>query len=351
MKLMRYPAALVAVLMMQVIYAHDGGTTGYAEIAIDGRMIRYTLTLSVMPAGSRSDSLSSVQSLLQAIREKIVFTNNDRLCQAGPAQLAPAASVSLSVTAVADFVCPGIVQTLMIRDELFSVLDSNLHTLTKIEWPGGSRQFVFASDTPQLLMIVETGETGETAEAKTSFAGGTGRFFLLGFEHILSGYDHLLFLLALILGGGSLLTLLKIITAFTIAHSITLSLAALDLVSLPGRLVEAGIAASIAYVAAENLFPRYAVTQRWMVSFLFGLLHGFGFASVLHDLGLPGANLVMMLLNFNLGVETGQIAVILVVAPILLYLKTKPFSPQLNAALSGIVLVIGIGLLVERVLY
>ena len=130
---------------------------------------------------------------------------------------------------------------------------------------------------------------------------GIGSFFLLGIEHILTGYDHLLFLLALILRGGNLWSLFKIITAFTIAHSITLALAALNIVMLPERLVEATIALSIAYVAAENLFMRKAVSHRWAVSFLFGLVHGFGFSNVLRELGLPKEGLLWSLLNFNLG--------------------------------------------------
>ena len=109
-------------------------------------------------------------------------------------------------------------------------------------------------------------------------------FTVLGIEHIFLGYDHLMFLLALIAIGGRPLALVKVVTAFTVAHSITLILAALDVVSLPGRLVEAGIAFSIAYVAAENLWrPRPA--HRWRLTFFFGLVHGFGFANVLRELG------------------------------------------------------------------
>ena len=111
---------------------------------------------------------------------------------------------------------------------------------------------------------------------------------MLGIEHILTGYDHLLFLLALILRGGNIWSLLKIITAFTLAHSITLALAAFNIMVLPGRLVEAIIALSIAYVAAENLFLRKALSHRWAVSFLFGLVHGFAFSNVLRELACRG---------------------------------------------------------------
>ena len=180
---------------------------------------------------------------------------------------------------------------------------------------------------------------------------GIGSFFLLGIEHILTGYDHLLFLLALILRGGNLWSLFKIITAFTIAHSITLALAALNIVMLPERFVEATIALSIAYVAAENLFMRKAVSHRWAVSFLFGLVHGFGFSNVLRELGLPKEGLLWSLLNFNLGVEAGQAMAVLVVVPILIWLRRFKWEPRAVVAMSIVVLAVGLTLFVERALF
>ena len=100
------------------------------------------------------------------------------------------------------------------------------------------------------------------------------------------------------------------------------------MVILPGALVEAVIALSIAYVAAENLFPKFAISRRWTVSFLFGLVHGFGFSSVLKEIGLPKENLLLSLLNFNLGVEAGQAAVVLLCVPILLWIRSVPWEPR-----------------------
>ena len=147
--------------------------------------------------------------------------------------------------------------------------------MARIQWTGGTQQFAFEPDARETRVSI--------AEPPRA-ARGAGSFFPLGIKHIVTGYDHLLFLLALILRGGGLIQLLKIITGFTVAHSITLALAVLNVVILPDRLVEAVIALSIAYVAAENLFPRYAASRRWTVSFLFGLMHGFGFSSVLRDI-------------------------------------------------------------------
>ena len=137
-------------------------------------------------------------------------------------------------------------------------------------------------------------------------------YFVLGVEHILFGIDHLLFVLALLLIVGSWKKLFGTITAFTIAHSITLSLATLGFVHVPGPPVEAIIALSIVFVAAEIIRGRQGqpgLTARapWLVAFTFGLLHGFGFAGALSDVGLPQTSIPMALLTFNVGVEAGQL--------------------------------------------
>jgi hydrogenase/urease accessory protein HupE len=139
-----------------------------------------------------------------------------------------------------------------------------------------------------------------------------GSFITLGIEHILTGYDHILFLISLLLLGGNLRYLLKIVTAFTVAHSVTLTLAVLNIVNLPSRGVEIVIALSIAYIAAENLWLK-APRGRWQLAFAFGLIHGFGFSSILRELDLPSTNLVVSLASFNVGVELGQIAIVLAV--------------------------------------
>jgi hypothetical protein len=133
----------------------------------------------------------------------------------------------------------------------------------------------------------------------------------MGFAHILpGGLDHILFILGLFLLGSNTKALLKQITAFTVAHSITLALATLGFVHLPGRVIEPLIALSIAFVAAENLFSKEVKPRRTAVVFLFGLVHGMGFAEVFADAGLRGQGLVTALLGFNVGVELGQLAVV-----------------------------------------
>ena len=126
-----------------------------------------------------------------------------------------------------------------------------------------------------------------------------GRYVGSGVEHIFIGYDHIAFLIALLLWARKLWPVVKVVTAFTVAHSITLALAVLDVVTLPSSLVEPMIAASIVWVAAENFFSK-RIAGRWKVTFLLGLVHGFGFAGVLREFGLPSDALGLALAGFNI---------------------------------------------------
>ncbi len=172
-------------------------------------------------------------------------------------------------------------------------------------------------------------------------------FLWLGIEHIFLGYDHILFLIGLMLIGGRLANMVKIVTSFTVAHSVTLILAALQVVSIPGRLVESAIALSIVYVAAENFFIKES-DQRWLVTFAFGLMHGFGFANVLTELGLPAQGMVASLLAFNLGVEFGQVVIVLLILPLVhLALRTR-WRKQFVYIASAFILLFGMAWFAER---
>ena len=150
------------------------------------------------------------------------------------------------------------------------------------------------------------------------------RFLVLGIEHILTGYDHLAFLLALLIAGGSLRHNAKIITSFTVAHSLTLALATLGLVNISPAIVEPLIAVSIIFVGLENLFRR-RLAARWLVTFGFGLVHGLGFAATLRELGIGtiGARVALPLLSFNVGVELAQIAIAVLVLPLVWRLEQR----------------------------
>ena len=166
-----------------------------------------------------------------------------------------------------------------------------------------------------------------TVPEEESWAGVAKQYTILGIQHILEGWDHLLFLICLMLVAGVGRKLLITITGFTIAHSITLALSALNVVKLPIPPVEAVIALSVVYLAVEiALQKKDSLTYRYpiAVSSSFGLLHGFGFAAVLSDIGLPQVEIVTSLLFFNIGVELGQI--IFVVGVLLLWLLIRKLT-------------------------
>jgi hypothetical protein len=172
------------------------------------------------------------------------------------------------------------------------------------------------------------------------------QFLRLGVSHIFLGYDHICFLLALVLV-SRFGELVKIVTAFTIAHSLTLILAALEVVQLPTRLIESGIAATIVYVAVENI--RGAPTgHRWLLTFFFGLIHGFGFANVLAEMRLPTTGLVRCLLSFNVGVEIGQLAIVAACLPLVALLRKSKHERRIVLGLSALLALFGAAWFTDR---
>lgn len=191
-----------------------------------------------------------------------------------------------------------------------------------------------------------------------------GDYVRHGIWHIWIGFDHILFLLSLLLPAvlvyrdrqwqgratfrAAAVDVLKIVTAFTLAHSITLTLASLGVVTLPSRLVESAIAASVVLAALNNLWPLFH-GRRALVAFAFGLIHGFGFASVLRDLGLPKASLLLSLVGFNLGVEVGQVAVVALFLPLAFLVRNSAlYKRGILGAGSCMIALLALAWLVER---
>lgn len=197
--------------------------------------------------------------------------------------------------------------------------------------------------------VVFTPERRTFALTEPAWWQQVSSFVVLGVEHIVIGYDHVLFLIALLMLGGGLGYLLKMVTAFTVAHSITLALATFNLVALPGRLVESAIALSIVYVAAET-FWRKDLSGRWVVTLLFGLIHGLGFASVLKELDLAGGNLALSLVGFNMGVELGQLAIVTAAFLALQAIRRQSWDWTFRRAVSLGVAAMGVFWFVERAL-
>jgi hypothetical protein len=228
--------------------------------------------------------------------------------------------------------CPSLDAGLKLRYSLFFDVDPSHRGLVQWIAPGGAaaQALVFGTDSAEQNLAMEP----------TSGWHTLSQYLVDGVWHIWIGYDHILFLLALLLPAvlvrragrwegapgfpRALKEVVKVVTAFTLAHSITLSLAALQVISLPSRLVESAIALSVVVAALNNL--RGTIEgRRWVMAFCFGLLHGFGFASVLADLGLPQGALVLALVGFNLGVEVGQLTIVAAFLPLAFMLRKTLF--------------------------
>jgi hypothetical protein len=204
---------------------------------------------------------------------------------------------------------------------------------------GHEEEVIFTRFEPDYLY-----DTGYSAPVMTQLA----QYFKLGVKHIFLGYDHIAFLFALLFV-KQFVDLLKIITAFTIAHTLTLVLAVLQIVRVLPQLVEIGIALTIMYVAAENLWTA-STGHRWLLTFGFGLVHGFGFANVLRELGLPSSGLGRSLLSFNLGVEAGQIVIVALMWPLLWWISRQQWSPRFRIGASIVIFLFGSAWFVERIL-
>ena len=189
--------------------------------------------------------------------------------------------------------------------------------------------------------------SGLVAASGPALAGALG-FLRMGFEHILAGFDHILFLFALVLVGRKLRPMALMVTAFTVAHSLTLASSAFGILSPPAWLVEPAIALSIAYVGMENLFLQ-RIEGRWRITFVFGLLHGFGFASALSDAAIPRPQIPVALVMFNVGVEIGQLAILAALLPLVVWMgRSQRVARRLVPGISLAIVVAGLAFFVDR---
>jgi hypothetical protein len=226
--------------------------------------------------------------------------------------------------------CPAPITALRVDYRLFFDLDAQHKGLLRLSHGATTQTGILASERPAQDFPLVAPDRGRQLFA----------YIGEGVWHIWIGFDHILFLVSLLLPAVLLWhtgrwipvhgfrvasgDVVRVVTAFTVAHSITLTLATLGVVALPSRLVESTIALSVLLAALNNVFPRVG-RGRWAVAFAFGLIHGFGFASVLADLGLPRQQLALSLLGFNVGVELGQLAIVAGFLPAAYFLRATPF--------------------------
>lgn len=291
--------------------AHDDLVTG-VDIEVNGARVAVTIAV---PADALSRALGGVgaddSAVARALGAGLSVAADDRA--AAPPTVAPAGPEAARVARTFVFDARVAPQRLRVTLDPLATLGGARRIVVRVRWDDRERRLV--EDAPATLSL----RRGQG----TSSGGVALEFVGWGLVHIFRGWDHLAFLLALLLGVTRLRALLAIVTSFTVAHSTTLLLASLHLVRVPARAAEALIAFSIVYVAVENLGWGLPVLRpRWLLTFAFGLAHGLGFATQLRErLGeLPGP-VLLPVLAFNVGVELGQIAFVAAVFPALAWLR------------------------------
>jgi hydrogenase/urease accessory protein HupE len=328
-------AFCLALLLPAVAAAHQASVS-FSELVVRGREIRTTFRLSLADLRTQmrleDPRHPPLPALTRLVLEPFVIKAAGKPCALQPGTAAePDGDDGLALRA--RWLCPDVVEEVSVRVGVLEFLPPGHTHLSNIDFGAGELS----------QRVAQTGELSFEARRTPAPWREFWRFLLLGIDHIFTGFDHVAFLVGLLLLGGSLRELVKIVTAFTVAHSLTLALAALDLVVPPARLIEPLIAASIVFVGAENLWALRrraadaALRHRWVLTFVFGLVHGFGFASVLRELQLPRAALAAGLVSFNLGVECGQVCIVVVAFPLLRYLRRAPaFAPAASACVAGL---------------
>jgi len=241
--------------------------------------------------------------------------------------------------------CKAAINNLDVNYTLFADIDPSHRGLLRLEFKGATKTAIFGPDNArQNFILIKPSRFTEFKD-----------YIVEGIWHIWKGYDHILFLISLLLPAVLIRTantwqpshnfkftfidVLKVVTAFTLAHSITLTLATLHVVTLPSRWVEATIAASIVTAALNNIYPGI-LKRRWLAAFVFGLVHGFGFAAVLSDLGLQGGALMIALVGFNVGVEIGQLGILSIFLPGAFMMRNTWFYQRLIFYVGSILIMV-----------
>lgn len=223
------------------------------------------------------------------------------------------------------YTCEKISENLVVQNTLFNADFPDQRNIVVFSEQSDSTQHIFTPQDTVGTLEVSSKIFRFSGKSQTdeSLLASLWRFIRLGFEHVLIGYDHIAFIIGIHLVVRNLRDILKIVTSFTIAHSITLTLATLGIIELPSAFVEAAIAATILYIGMENIIKK-EWRRRWQITFGLGLIHGLGFSSVLREIGIPKQFLIPDLIGFNIGVEAGQLTIVAILVPLLLALSKRP---------------------------
>ncbi|MEH7549666.1 MULTISPECIES: HupE/UreJ family protein [Bacillaceae] len=302
--------------------AHTNNSEGFSNIVVKNKSLDYELKLDLEELGHALNKATNEREL---INNKIVQRYiNSHIKIYGDSELLEGSVLKTDIE--------------MLKERPFAVIKMEYNTNHKpkklvVQYnmfmddsdPSHANFATVKMDGKQQEKIL-TFESREFEIGNISFMQNAIQFLTLGLKHIFTGYDHILFVISLLFGAKTIRHILSLVTAFTIAHSITLALATLDIVHLPTRFVESAIALSIIYVALMNIFNQDSKHQPWL-AFAFGLIHGFGFAGILSEMRLDTNHMAASLLSFNIGIEIGQLLIVSLVFPIILWVKKLTVKP------------------------
>jgi hydrogenase/urease accessory protein HupE len=336
----------LALLWPAVALAH-ATTTALVRIELTDNRLHYALSVVLPEIPNRSAELltsavngdrPAAERIAEYARQTLSVELGGARCRMGRVRIGGAGANDARATIEIEFACDVSHGRLEIAEDWSALLGEHYRTLGNLRTANGERQVSFEEPSRKVTIDVDR-----------PVATGWFDFVKLGIEHIITGYDHLLFLVALLATARGLWSVVRIVSAFTLAHSVTLSIATLDILTIPARIIEPLIAASIVWVALENLLVAEPDRRRWIWSFVFGLVHGFGFASALGELDLKGSAIVRALVGFNVGVEIGQLIFVALFLPALAVLKRGRGASLTPRIASVAVAIVGSYWLGERI--
>ena len=303
-------------------FAHTNNSEGFSTINVKDKTLDYELKLDLEELGHALNKATDEKELInhKVLQDYI----NSHLKLYADSELAEGAVLKTDINTIKDrpFAVIDLAYNIGHKPEKL-VVEYNL--FMDDSDPSHANYATIKMDGKQQEKILTFGSR-EVEIGEISFLQNVKQFVVLGLKHIFTGYDHILFVIGLLFGAKTIRHILSLVTAFTIAHSITLALATFDIVHLPSKFVESAIALSIIYVALMNIFNHDSKHQPWL-AFAFGLIHGFGFAGILSEMRLDPNHMATSLVSFNIGIEIGQLCIVSLAFPLILWMRKLTIKP------------------------
>ena len=303
-------------------YAHSNNSEGFSTINVKDNRLDYELKLDLEELGH---ALNKATDEKEFINHKILQNYiNSHIKLYADSELVEGSVLETDIEMIKEHPFAGInlVYKIGHKPEKL-VVEYNM--LMDDSDPSHANYVTIKMDGKQQEKVL-TFESREVEIGEISFLQNVKQFLILGLKHIFTGYNHIMFVISLLFGAKTIRHILSLVTAFTVAHSITLALATFDIVHLPSRFVESAIALSIIYVALINIFNQGSKHQPWL-AFAFGLIHGFGFAGILSEMRLDTGHLAASLISFNIGIEIGQLLIVCLAFPLILWIRKLTLRP------------------------